>query len=32
MDDVLAAFGTEVGDLAGAVQKEFYLEREGSTA
>lgn len=32
MDDVLAAFGTEVGDLAGALQKEFYLEREGSTA
>ena len=26
MDDVLTAFGAEVGDLAGAVQKEFGLE------
>jgi CBS domain-containing protein len=32
MDDVLTAFGDEVGDLAGAVQKEFDLEREGATA
>jgi predicted transcriptional regulator len=26
MDDVLTAFGAEIGDLAGAVQKEFGLE------
>jgi CBS domain-containing protein len=26
MDDVLTALGAEVGDLAGAVQKEFGLE------
>jgi hypothetical protein len=26
MDDVLRAFGAEIGDLAGAVQKEFGLE------
>ena len=32
MDDVLTAFGAEVGDLAGAVQKEFGLEREGPTS
>jgi hypothetical protein len=26
MDDILTAFGAEVGDLAGTVQKEFGLE------
>lgn len=31
MDDVLTAFGAEAGDLAGIVQKEFGLEREGAT-
>lgn len=30
MDDVLTAFGAEIGDLAGAVQKEFGLEAAAS--
>ena len=30
MDDVLTAFGAELGDLAGAVQKEFGLESAAS--
>lgn len=30
MDDVLTAFGAELGDLAGAVQKEFGLETAAS--
>jgi CBS domain-containing protein len=30
MDDVLTAFGAELGDLAGAVQKEFGLEAAAS--
>ena len=32
MDDLLTVFGTEVGDLAGAVQKEFGLEAAGAVA
>ena len=32
MDDVLTAFGAEVGDLAGAVQKEFNLEATAAFA
>jgi CBS domain-containing protein len=32
MDDVLTAFGAEVGDLAGAVQKEFDLEAAAAGA
>ncbi|HXG53143.1 MAG TPA: CBS domain-containing protein [candidate division Zixibacteria bacterium] len=32
MDDVLRAFGAEVGDLAGAVQKEFGLEAKAAAA
>jgi CBS domain-containing protein len=32
MDDVLTAFGAEVGDLAGAVQKEFGLEAAAAVA
>ncbi|HEY7557518.1 MAG TPA: CBS domain-containing protein [Candidatus Binatia bacterium] len=32
MDDVLTAFGAEVGDLAGAVQKEFGLEAAAARA
>ena len=30
MDDVLTAFGAELGDMAGAVQKEFGLETAAS--
>ncbi len=32
MDDLLTAFSAEVGDLAGAVQKEFGLEAAGTVA
>jgi CBS domain-containing protein len=32
MDDVLTALGTEAGDLAGTVQKEFDLEAEQAVA
>ncbi len=32
MDDVLTAFGAEVGDLAGTVQKEFGLEAAAEAA
>jgi hypothetical protein len=32
MDDVLTGFGAEVGDLAGAVQKEFGLEAAAAFA
>jgi hypothetical protein len=30
MDDVMTAFGAEIGDLAGAVQKELGLEAAAS--